>query len=40
MILTVIQISFRRLLHNRVELLLTFVVQIAFFSFFALILVV
>ena len=37
MILTVIQISFRRLLHNRVELLLTFVVPIAFFSIFALI---
>jgi len=33
----VIQISLRRLRHNRVELLLTFVVPIAFFSVFALI---
>ncbi|QDV44792.1 ABC-2 family transporter protein [Stieleria neptunia] len=31
------QLSLRRLLHNRVELLLTFVVPIAFFSVFALI---
>ena len=37
MILTVIQISCRRLLHNRVELLLTFLVPIAFFSIFAVI---
>ena len=37
MILTVLQISFRRLLHNRVELLLTFLVPIAFFSIFAVI---
>jgi ABC-2 type transport system permease protein len=34
---TIIQISLRRLLHNRMELLLTFVVPIAFFSVFALI---
>lgn len=34
---TVIQTSLRRLKHNRVELLLTFVVPIAFFSVFALI---
>lgn len=37
MIWNVIQISLRRLKHNRVELLLTFVVPIAFFSVFALI---
>jgi ABC-2 type transport system permease protein len=37
MILTVMQISCRRLLHNRVELLLTFIVPIAFFSIFAVI---
>ena len=37
MILTVFQISCRRLLHNRVELLLTFLVPIAFFSIFAII---
>jgi ABC-2 type transport system permease protein len=34
---TVLQVQFQRLLHNRVELLLTFVVPIAFFSIFALI---
>ena len=37
MIWTVMQISFKRLLHNRVELLLTFIVPIAFFSVFAVI---
>lgn len=37
MIWTVLQIHARRLLHNRIELLLTFVVPIAFFSVFALI---
>lgn len=37
MIWTVIQISLRRLLHSRVELLLTFVVPLAFFSIFAVI---
>lgn len=37
MIWTVFQINLRRLLHSRVELLLTFVVPIAFFSVFALI---
>jgi len=37
MILTVLQISCRRLLHNPVELLLTFLVPIAFFSIFAVI---
>ncbi|KAA5546105.1 ABC transporter permease subunit [Roseiconus nitratireducens] len=37
MIFTIIQISLRRLLHNRIELLLTFVVPIAFFSVFAVI---
>ena len=37
MILNVFQISCRRLLHNRVELLLTFLVPIAFFSIFAVI---
>ncbi|OUW85018.1 MAG: ABC transporter permease [Saprospirales bacterium TMED214] len=37
MILNVLQISCRRLLHNRVELLLTFLVPIAFFSIFAII---
>ncbi|KAA1262396.1 ABC-2 family transporter protein [Rubripirellula obstinata] len=34
---TVLQVQFQRLMHNRVELLLTFVVPIAFFSIFALI---
>ncbi len=37
MIWTVLQVNLLRLLHNRVELLLTFVVPIAFFSIFALI---
>ncbi len=37
MIWTVMRINARRLLHNRVELLLTFVVPIAFFSIFAVI---
>ncbi len=37
MIATVLMVSLRRLLHNRAELLLTFVVPIAFFSIFALI---
>lgn len=37
MIWTVFQLNLRRLLHNRVELLLTFVVPIAFFSIFAII---
>ncbi len=37
MIRTVMQINARRLLHNRVELSLTFLVPIAFFSVFALI---
>ena len=37
MIRTVVMISLRRLLHNHVELLLAFVVPIAFFSIFALI---
>ncbi len=37
MILTVFMVSLRRLLHNRIELLLTFVVPIAFFSIFAVI---
>ncbi|TWU47439.1 ABC-2 family transporter protein [Rubripirellula tenax] len=37
MIWTVIEVSLRRLLHNKVELLLTFVVPIAFFSIFAMI---
>lgn len=37
MILTVLQVNLQRLLHNKVELLLTFVVPIAFFSIFALI---
>ncbi|MCS7468355.1 ABC transporter permease [Stieleria sp. ICT_E10.1] len=37
MIWTIMQLSLRRLLHNRIELLLTFVVPIAFFSVFALI---
>lgn len=37
MILTVLQISCRRLLHNRVEFVLTFLVPIAFFSIFAVI---
>ena len=37
MIATVLMVSVRRLLHNRVELLLTFVVPISFFSIFAII---
>ncbi|QDT03619.1 ABC-2 family transporter protein [Rubripirellula lacrimiformis] len=37
MIATVFEISLRRLLHNKVELLMTFAVPIAFFSIFALI---
>ncbi len=37
MIWTVFEINLRRLLHNRVELMLTFVVPIAFFSIFAII---
>ena len=37
MIWTVMRINALRLLHNRVELLLTFVVPIAFFSIFAVI---
>lgn len=37
MIATVLMVSLRRLLHNRVELLLTFVVPVAFFSIFAII---
>lgn len=37
MIRTVMLVSLRRLLHNRVELLLAFVVPLAFFSIFALI---
>ncbi len=37
MIWTVLQVNLRRLLHNRMELLLTFVVPIAFFSIFAVI---
>jgi ABC-2 type transport system permease protein len=37
MICTVLQVQFQRLMHNRVELLLTFVVPIAFFSVFAMI---
>ncbi len=37
MIWTVFQVNVRRLLHNRVELMLTFVVPIAFFSIFAVI---
>jgi ABC-2 type transport system permease protein len=37
MIATVLMVSLRRLLHNRVELLLTFLVPIAFFSIFAII---
>ena len=37
MIWTVMQIQFRRLCHNRVELLLMFVVPVVFFSVFALI---
>ena len=37
MIWTVMQVNLRRLLHNRVELSLTFFVPIAFFSIFALI---
>ncbi|QDV62168.1 ABC transporter permease [Crateriforma conspicua] len=37
MIWTVIQTGFRRLVHNRVELVMTFIVPIAFFSIFAVI---
>ena len=37
MVFNVIQVHARRLLHNRVELLLTFVVPVAFFSIFAVI---
>ena len=37
MIATVLMVSLRRLLHNRVELILTFVVPVAFFSIFAII---
>jgi len=37
MIVTVLLVSLQRLFHNRVELLLTFVVPIAFFSIFAII---
>ena len=37
MITTLVIVSIRRLLHSRVELLLTFGVPIAFFSIFALI---
>ncbi len=37
MISTVLEVNFRRLMHNKVELMLTFVVPIAFFSIFALI---
>ncbi|QDT13020.1 ABC transporter permease [Planctomycetes bacterium K23_9] len=37
MIATILQISFRRLMHNRVELMLTFLVPVAFFSIFAVI---
>jgi ABC-2 type transport system permease protein len=37
MIWTVFQVNLRRLMHNRVELMLTFVVPIAFFSVFAII---
>jgi ABC-2 type transport system permease protein len=37
MIATVLMVSLQRLLHNRIELLLTFVVPIAFFSIFAVI---
>lgn len=37
MVLTVFRVGLGRLLHNRVELMLTFVVPIAFFSIFALI---
>ncbi|TWT51272.1 ABC-2 family transporter protein [Rubripirellula amarantea] len=37
MVWTVFQVSLRRLMHNRIELMLTFVVPIAFFSIFALI---
>lgn len=38
MIWTILNINVRRLLHNRMELLLTFVVPIAFFSLFAIVL--
>ena len=34
---TVLLVQFQRLMHNRVELLLTFIVPIAFFSIFAMI---
>jgi len=37
MILTVLMVSLRRLMHNKIELLLTFAVPIAFFSIFAII---
>jgi ABC-2 type transport system permease protein len=37
MIWTVFQVNVRRLVHNRVELMLTFIVPIAFFSIFAVI---
>lgn len=37
MVLTVMTVCWRRLMHNRIELLLAFVVPIAFFSIFALI---
>jgi len=37
MIVTVFMVSLRRLLHNRIELVLTFLVPIAFFSIFAII---
>lgn len=37
MIWTVLQVNARRLMHNRIEMMLTFVVPIAFFSIFAVI---
>lgn len=37
MVLTVMTVCWRRLMHNRIELLLAFIVPIAFFSIFALI---
>ncbi|RPH77056.1 MAG: hypothetical protein EHM77_08470, partial [Planctomycetaceae bacterium] len=37
MVATVMMVCWRRLMHNRVELLLAFIVPIAFFSIFALI---
>lgn len=37
MIFTVLMVSLRRLRHNRVELMLTFIVPVAFFSIFAMI---